>query len=110
MPRTRSKSKKFGNTELCFHVDPFSEDELVLRQSIQNAMEQTFGLTHAFTYFKFVDKNPQISELKIATATMYASHFKAALAAYSGNNRFSFLRETTKPDSSSEGEEEDMAF
>ncbi|KAG8797507.1 hypothetical protein FRC17_007722, partial [Serendipita sp. 399] len=98
MPRSKSKLRGEGKTELCFHVDPFSDDELVLRQAIQNAMEQTFGLTRAFTFFDFVSKDPQASEISISTAVIDASYFKAALAAYSGNYRFSFLREAKIPE------------
>jgi len=54
MPRSKLKSKKQDlRANLRFTVTPGTSDELVLRLTIQNAMEQTFGLTRAFTYFDF---------------------------------------------------------
>ena len=55
MARPKPKSKnRDAAVNLRFTVMPPSSDELVLRQTVQNAMEQTFGLTRAFTYFDFV--------------------------------------------------------
>jgi hypothetical protein len=72
MPRSKQNSKNWdSSTHLRFTVTPPSRDELVLRQAVQNAMEQTFGLTRAFTYFDFVHDETE-DGMVIQVATMSA--------------------------------------
>lgn len=74
MPRSRSKKSKRteGEIILRFEANPAPSNELALRQSIQNAMEQTFGLTRAYTYFDIIEMQPHVSELAIRVANLYA--------------------------------------
>jgi len=71
-----SRSKKSKNKEstgeviLCFQMNPATSNELALRQSIQTAMEQTFGLTRAYTYFDIVEILSSGSEVKMKVANM----------------------------------------
>lgn len=48
-------------------------NELVLRRSIQDAMEQTFGLTRAYTYFDIVELPLPGDEATIKVANTYVS-------------------------------------
>jgi hypothetical protein len=72
MSRSKNKKNKNGTGEVILHVqmDPATSNELVLRQSIQTAMDQTFGLTRAYTYFDIVGVLPSVSEVKIKVADM----------------------------------------
>lgn len=70
MPRSKRNSKNWDSSiHLRFTVAPPSRDELVLRQTVQNAMEQTFGITRAFTYFDFLHSEAE-DEMVIQVATM----------------------------------------
>lgn len=72
MSHSKNKKNKKGTGEviLCFQMNPATSNELALRQSIQNAMEQTFGLTRAYTYFDIVEILSSGSEVKIKVADM----------------------------------------
>ncbi|KIM24667.1 hypothetical protein M408DRAFT_331642 [Serendipita vermifera MAFF 305830] len=90
MPRSKTKPAHRDNlTRLRLTVTPPSKDELLLRQTVQQALEQTFGLSRAFTYFDFVVNEADSDEIVIQVATLDAPYFTAALAAFSGHNTFS---------------------
>lgn len=68
MPRSKTKSKlRETSTELRFIVTPPSNDELLLRQSIQNALDQTFGISRAFTYFDFMRTSSDEMTIQVTT-------------------------------------------
>lgn len=85
-----------------FNVSPPTSDRLVLQQAIQNAMQQTFGLTRAFTYFDFVQDDPEPSQIALKVSNADSPYFAAALAAFSGSRTFSF-----KSQEKCEGNEEE---
>ena len=108
MPRPKAKVKaRDGSCIMRFDVAPPTSDQLVLRQTIQNAMQQTFGLTRAFTYFDFIedDAEPSVLALKMSNACVClllslpcvswhihrdSPFFAAALAAFAGSRTFAF--------------------
>jgi hypothetical protein len=71
MPRAKPKQPKRGEyVDLCFEIKPSSSDQLVLFQSIQKAMEQTFGLTRTYTYFDFSKIAPNGEEMTLKVAKL----------------------------------------
>ena len=70
MSRSNKNKKGTGEVILCFQMNPPTSNELVLRQSIHTAMEQTFGLTRAYTYFDIVEILSSGSEVKMKVANM----------------------------------------
>lgn len=72
MPKRKGQRPE-EETILQFKINPSTDDELVLRKTIQDAMEQTFGLTRAYTYFDITEIDQTKGELNIHTAAMYVS-------------------------------------
>lgn len=53
----RSVSVPPIDTYLTIHLNPPTTDDLVLMKSIHDAMQQSFGLTRALTYFDLAWKD-----------------------------------------------------
>jgi hypothetical protein len=53
MPRRKRRSSFVPPVDvyLTIHLDPPTTDDLVLKKSVHDAMQQTFGLTRALAYF-----------------------------------------------------------
>jgi hypothetical protein len=61
MPRRKRRSASVPpiDTFLTFHLNPPTTDDLVLMKSVHDAMQQTFGLTRALTYFDVAWKDTE---------------------------------------------------
>lgn len=58
---------------LRFIVTPSTSDEILLTKSIHDAMDQSFGLSRAYTFFDIVWNSQSGSEFIIRAALMYVS-------------------------------------
>ena len=59
MPRCKPRSSSVPPIDiyLTIQLNPPTTDDLVLMKSIHDAMQQTFGLTRALTYFDVASKD-----------------------------------------------------
>ena len=67
MPRRKRRSSSLPPIDiyLPIHVNPPTTDDLVLMKSIHDAMQQTFGLTRALTYFDVAWKDTKGTRIVI---------------------------------------------
>lgn len=63
--RRRSASVPLFDTYLTIRLNPPTTDDLVLMKSIHDAIQQTFGLTRALTYFDVAWKDAEGAKIVI---------------------------------------------
>ncbi|KZT00276.1 uncharacterized protein LAESUDRAFT_688338 [Laetiporus sulphureus 93-53] len=77
-----------------FSVSPPCTDALLLRKSLQDALDQSFGLVSANTYVDVLWVSEEGSETVVRIAHREAAKLMAATTVYQGPRKLSVLKES----------------